>query len=293
VFVFTQAHQLRDEPNFDPAEVLNGVTPDPSWRDAPGRVWVEVDGQADSLRVYGGPCFDASLDPIIFLEGDSINRQDPVSGTVTVGDLYSHLSPFHKQSEAEQYTGAFLRPFINLARPGVFGSSGDHRHRRRPREVALIDAALDALRDHFGWRRLHLAGQSGGGHLVACLIARRSDIGCAVIASGNVAVRRRNELMGLEVDRTGYADFVDPIDLVADVARHPPERIVVLTDRDDAVVAASTQQAYVDALRGVGVPVSHRMIWADDPRHHGLRLPAMLAAAAGANADRLPPGTGA
>ena len=186
------------------------------------------------------------------------------------------------QVEAEQIAVALGRPFINLARPGVFGSSGNHGERRREREVVLIDAALDRLKNEFGWTRLDIAGQSGGGHLVAALIARRSDIRHAVIASGNVAVQRRNQARGMDADVTGYTDFVDPINLVSEVARHPPDKIVVLTDPTDAIVAAEHQSEYVQRRREAGVSVEQRIIPAFDINHHILRYPAIFAAASAA-----------
>jgi acetyl esterase/lipase len=111
-------------------------------------------------------------------------------------------------------------------------------------------------------------------------MARRSDIDCAVIGSGNVAVRKRLQERGLEADVTGYADFVDPIALVREVALHPPRRIVMLTDPRDRLVSASSQQAYVDALRAAGVDVEHRFIFAHDRDNHRLRFPTSEAALA-------------
>jgi dienelactone hydrolase len=265
---------------------LGGVQPHPEWLHQPGRIWVDVGGRPDSIRVYAALCPDKEQAPLIYLEGDAMGRSNKATGPISVGAWYTRLSPFSVQVEAEQLTTAFGRPFLNLARPGVFGSSGDHRERRREREVALIDAALDRLKDKFGWTHLHLVGQSGGGHLVAALIARRSDIGCAVIASGNVAVRRRNLMRGMPADATGYNDFVDPIELVSDVARHPPTQTIVLTDPNDAVVPAALQTAYVQELRNAGVRVEQRMVQALDPNNHILRYPAILAAASAANAHR-------
>lgn len=83
----------------------------------------------------------------------------------------------------------------------------------------------------------------------------------------------------MTVDATGYDDFVDPIDLVSEVAAYPPKKIIVLTDPQDMLVSATVQSAYVEALRNVGIAVDHRFVPALDPRHHILRLPAMLAAA--------------
>ena len=78
---------------------------------------------------------------------------------------------------------------------------------------------------------ISLAGLSGGGHLVAAVLARRVDVDCAVIAAGNVAVRQRlREMESGGADVTGFTDFVDPIDSVLDVAAPlPPRSLIVLS----------------------------------------------------------------
>ena len=212
---------------------------------------------------------------MIYLEGDASRL---AGKNWVLFDTYTNQSPASMQSWAEQIAIAAQRPFVALARPGVYGSSGCHQHRRRPREVALVDAAVTMLKHAFSWPGIDLAGMSGGGHLVACLIARRSDVGCAVIASGNVAVRQRNTEQLRLVDVTGFMDFLDPIDLVGEVARHPPRRVIVLTDPQDRVVSSACQQAYVEALVGAGVKVEHRTLPALDSNHHVLRDAALLAA---------------
>jgi dienelactone hydrolase len=121
-------------------------------------------------------------------------------------------------------------------------------------------------------------GQSGGGHLVAALMARRTDIDCAVIASGNTAVAQRNRENGWLADITGHSDFLDPIDHVQDVARHPPTKVIVLTDPQDARVSATVQTAYVEALRAAGVAVDHRFLPGTGKIRHDLQLPGILAA---------------
>ena len=282
---------LATEPAFCPNDVLSGVPATEAHRDGPGRLWVEVDGHGDGLRFYGAMAGDAGAAPVIFLEGDVLRQ---VSGSLASGvewqvvDGYAQLSPALLQGEAAQYAAATARSFVNLARPGAYGSSGHHRQRRREREVALVDRALDRLKKRFGWSRIDLAGVSGGGHLVAALMGRRSDIDRAVIASGNVAVRKRAQERGLETGVTGYADFVDPIDLVQQVARHPPRKLIMLTDPRDMLVSASSQAAYLEALRGSGVEVEQRLVPARDPNHHLLRVPAIMAALAGAPDSRFP-----
>jgi dienelactone hydrolase len=277
------APALAAEPNFSASDVLNGIVSTPGDCYGPGRVWVEVDGRGDCLRFYGAMP-DGSLNrPIIFLDGDAVQRngKSDVGQTVWgVPPYYTQLSPSMMQAEAERYAGATHRPFINLARPGIYGSSGNHLDRRRRREVDLVDAALNRLKERFGWDQISLAGLSGGGHLVGALLARRTDVDCAVIASGNVAVRTRLEELGLAADVTGFTDFIDPIDEVGEVARHPPRSVIMLTDPKDTVVTASSQRVYFAALREVGVKVEQRYVAAEDASHHLLRFPAILAAVA-------------
>jgi dienelactone hydrolase len=273
---FPTLDALSPEAEFSADAALRGVLP-PARRDnIPGHVWVEAAGRAERLRFYGAAIGGS---PIIFLEGDIFLRRDDGEVHWTVGEGYDEIAPRQIQAEAEQCAIAIGRTFLNLARPGTYGSSGNHHERRREREVALVDCALDQLKIAFGWQSINLAGLSGGGHLVAALMARRGDIDCAVIASGNVAVRMRNQERGIRVDVTGYSDFVDPIDLVSDVAQHPPNKVIVLTDPRDEIVSALVQTAYVQALRSVGVAVEHRFLPATDAHHHILRQAAILAAA--------------
>jgi dienelactone hydrolase len=266
--------QQSSEP-FSGDDAVNGVAADPSHGDAPGRVVVEVGGQRDVLAFYGAAPPGSRADPVIFLRGDAVELRD---GVLLANEFYRATSPRDVQALCEQFAALFGRPYIHLARPGILGSSGRHRDRRRPREVALVDAALTRLKAHFGWSALTIVGQSGGGHLVAALIARRADIDCAVIASGNTAVAQRNREYGWTEDITGHADFLDPIDHVADVARHPPRKVIVLTDPHDARVSASVQTAYVDALRAAGVAVDHRFLPAAGALRHDLQTAGILAA---------------
>ena len=79
---------------------------------------------------------------------------------------------------------------MHLARPGTEGSTGEHSQRRTPREIDLISAALDAIKSRHGYARLHIAAYGEGAHAAAALLAKRSDLGCVVLASGLVSLRR-------------------------------------------------------------------------------------------------------
>jgi dienelactone hydrolase len=271
---------LAEEPKFSAEDVLRGVVTSQETCSGSGMVWVEVDSKGDCMRFYAGQA--ASLaQPLIYVEGDVVRQSQPQTNPPTweVLEYYSRLSPAMVQLEADQYSAAAARTFVFLARPGVYGSSGNHLQRRREREIALVDKAIDLLKTRFGWSTIDLSGLSGGGHLVAALMARRNDIGCAVIGSGNVAVRQRLREFGLSKDVTGYADFFDPIDHVDAVALHPPRKVIMLTDPKDMIVSAKSQGAYASALRAAGVTVEHRFVSAlDDPAHHYLRTPTIMAA---------------
>ncbi len=266
--------ELSSDP-FSGDDAVNGFVADPAQGDGPGRVVVEVDGQRDVLAFYGAAPEGVRAEPVIFLRGDAVELRE--EGLVA-SEFYRMTSPRDVQALCVQFAALFARPYIHLARPGILGSSGHHRDRRRPREVALVDAALTRLKAHFGWDAISLVGQSGGGHLVAALMARRSDIDCAVIASGNTAVAQRNREHGWTADITGHADFLDPIEHVAEVARHPPCKVIALTDPQDARVSASVQTAYVDALRAAGVAVDHRFLPAAGALRHDLHTAGVLAA---------------
>src|ERR1700722_6967822 len=79
-------------------------------------------------------------------------------------------------------------PFIYISRPGVTGSSGDQKTKFQPQESRIANAVIEALKSRFGIKKLVLAGQSGGAALVANILPKRSDVKCAVMGSGAVAL---------------------------------------------------------------------------------------------------------
>ena len=262
---------------FRDEDVLNGTEATEALRDQPGRVWVDIDNESHSLRFYGRVVRE-DRNPLILLEGDRL-RGTNKRGDLRVIGRHGEESARMKQRKAEQTAIALDRTFVNLARPGVFGSTGDHGQRRRRRETEIVNAAISHLKEVFGWSRLNIAGQSGGGHLVGMLLSLREDIDHAVIASGNVAVWQRLREKGLAEDMTGYGDPVDPIDHVNVVAQHAPKSVIMLTDLRDKAVSATSQTAYFEALKKAGINVVQRHLPGDGDEHHGLMQAALLAAA--------------
>ena len=139
-----------------------------------------------------------------------------------------------------------------------------------------MTAALDAIKSRYRIGNYYLAGQSGGGTITAAMLNMRSDIDCAVIASGVVAVWRRVQLLNPgslsapPKDTTGYTDLYDPVDHVSEIRRSPPPRIFVLADRDDTTVPFESQNHYVQQLVRVGLQPSLVMLTGSGTANHAL-----------------------
>ena len=271
---------VEGDARFDPAELVAGTVSDAATcRTISGAVWVRVEERGDCIRYYAGGLKPGRTNPdaIVFLHGDVLNVLTNGAG-VQAPEPYGETTPSGITRNVRRWAEEAGRPVLFIAKPGTFGSSGDHKERRRPREVALVAAALDQIKRRHGLERLHLAGQSGGGHMVAALIAQRRDIGCAVIAAGATAVRQRWQELGRAADLTGFADVYDPIDHVTGIPRRPAPRIIVISDPRDRRVSISSQSAYLDRLRDIDFSPLHVIAGAPAPDYHGLAGAARMAA---------------
>lgn len=233
-------------------------------------LWLTVDGKAECVRYWMSEAGGQSGFAMLYMTGDQVvtgpgNRPGP-------GDDDLTLSPAQLQITADNWSKRVKGTYVMLARPGTFGSSGRHNDRRLIREVQIVNAALSALKEKHGFLGYHLVGQSGGGHLVASMLPRRRDIGCAVIASGAVAVKARLRDMGRTIDTTGHPNPHDPIDEIERIARRPDLRVLVLTDEQDKAVSAASQSAYVDRIHAHGIDVAQIFVEAKDARRHVLSL---------------------
>ena len=227
-------------------------------------IWVVVDGQGDCIRYYAANLQNVNPSVLMFFSGDWLTNQLEVTGSYD-------RSPNSLQQEVNQWSAAAgNRPYIFLARPGTFGSSGSHGDRRRPREGKLVTAALDALKAKHNIGTFHMAGQSGGGGLVATMVNMRTDVGCAVIASGNVSVWMLTNLRNKTVDANNATDSYDPVAHVSEIRPGKDLRIIVLSSPRDMNVYYSTQLNYVEKLRLIGIQSTHVQIEGSGRQFHGL-----------------------
>jgi pimeloyl-ACP methyl ester carboxylesterase len=157
-------------------------------------------------------------------------------------------------------------------------------------EAALINAALDGLKKRYGIQSWALGGHSGGGTLVAEMLARRNDLRCAVISSGASAYRAYLEARGLAKAEDRLTRF-DPYTSLDKIPADQKRRIFVIGDPREKNVPFSAQKLYFEGLVARGhaawlIPLER----ATDARHHDLidfGETANEMCAAGANTDTI------
>lgn len=259
--------------SFDPEVVKSGATmTKEKCNSLEESVWVVVDKTGDCIRYYAAGLKPDNDKIVVFFSGDRLVRKwDRHFNTISQQvEGYQDNNADALKLEMQEVFSLSGIPTIFLARPGIYGSSGDHRKRRLLREVELVNGALNAIRDKHHIRHLSLAGQSGGGHLVASMLAMRSDITCASIASGATAVRARIQLKNWPGDATGYNNFYDPIDHVSKISPASGLRIFVIGDPRDTNVPFSTQSLYYDALKKRGLDAHLLKATGRGSQHHSL-----------------------
>jgi hypothetical protein len=215
------------------------------------------------VRYYLSTAGGEGSRPVVFLDGDQLGKinlktwtwADPSEAKdVDSDDLVRRADGFSKFSKTTA---------IYLARIGVDGTSGSHLSRKTVLELHLMNAALDALKDRYGFEGFHLAGQSGGSRLVGALIEMRRDIACTVLGSGRLSTPGSSKVT--DPGRT----FITIGDLTP-VVRNLSIRPLLVTDKEDKRVPAADQTAFVDRLRKAGRVVPEFFVEATDELHHGV-----------------------
>jgi dienelactone hydrolase len=233
-----------------------------------GAVWVTVEQQGECIRYYHSTAGGSGPELAVSFSTEVASTN--ARGEVKPYDFYVKRTPAAMQDRIAGWSRTLRMPYLYLGRPGTYGSSGEYARRRTAREIDLIAAALDAIKSRHGYIRLHLAGYSEGGHAAAALLARRSDLGCVVLASSLLSVRSRLAEGGRDQDVTGNKHPVDPVALVDQVVKRPDLRIIVVTDSDDVVISARSQTAYVRRASAAGLPVQQIFAAATDFNAHDL-----------------------
>ena len=231
--------------------------------------WVTVGGRAFCMRYYLSTAGGQGTRPVVLLRGDAPwastadRNKVPPPGSDFKDVNTDNLVRYADGISKEQKTTA-----IYLARLGLDGSSGEHHALRHTRlELLVTNAALEAIKQRYGFEGFHIYGHSGGGNLVGNLLALRRDIACAVPADGQLA---RPNPHGVKPGNSDPAFQVsDASDAVAVIARNRAARILVVTDpRDKLAAPADMQNLFVAKLRGAGGQVEQFFVDTTEELHH-------------------------
>ncbi len=273
-----------DGQNFDLYPALHGsFSTKEQCGTIPQSFWVEWERKGDCIKYYGhGLAADKNAVVMVYFGGDVMLRTP--KGVRYIGESYTKQSPATIRGEMEEWSRQAGVPAVFMARPGIYGSSGDHNKRRHRREIELMDGALEALKEKFDISSFILVGHSAGGQIVAALLNRRMDISAVVISSGLVSVKQvtafwenRREIPG----RLLYDEkaFYDPVNEIGRIPQNAKTAIYFLSDPEDRSVPFFSQLYYVRRLRGLGLHPVHIYAQAGDPSRHLLAYHARLAAA--------------
>jgi poly(3-hydroxybutyrate) depolymerase len=151
------------------------------------------------------------------------------------------------------------------------GSSGRTSLKRTHYETEVMQAAIEKIKAKYGIKELGLVGLSGGGGLVADLIAERQDVLCAVSASGVTSAVSRAKEKGLSADvetHTPFSNMWDPIDQLPRVHPMPGFRMFVASDITDGAVSFTSQKNYVRQALKDGLPISQIEVHGTGEVHH-------------------------
>ena len=248
----------------------------------PSAVWVAAphsDGVVEGacIRYYAAGLGASNPVAIVFLHGNRLARSFDKDGRlirIDAGESYGNPSAAAMQAAAGIQAKALGHPFIILARPGYYGSSGVANEQYRRREILLVNAALDAIKRRHGIARFGVASQSGGGPSLGGILALRDDVVCAAFSSSLTAFDERERALA-EPSRNPplrqvTPDPYDPIRETAAIRPSADRRVFIVGDPNDKLIPLAAQQAYADALERQGVHVAMTTSTAVGANHHSL-----------------------
>jgi pimeloyl-ACP methyl ester carboxylesterase len=244
----------------------------------PQTVWLNVYGQDFCVRYYLSTAGGQGSRPVVILNGDYISSVDVMHWTWTDPSKATDIDTDKLVGTADQFSKMAKTTAIYIGRIGVEGTSGTHLSRKTLLELNLMNMALEALRQRYGFEGFHLFGESGGGRLVFGLAEMRSDVGCLISGSGQIGDSRKTFF-----DISGKLQwlaqrFGDPGKTYFDLSRklqwlaqNRALRMLVISDPNDQQVPTAVAQApMVQSLRQAGYVVPHLLVEATDPKHHGV-----------------------
>jgi hypothetical protein len=259
---------------FKKEDLLRGITIPRAQCEATERtLWLNVRGRDFCVRYYLSTAGGEGTRPVVLLQGDQLGKFNPRTWTWTDTSEAKDVDTANIIGENDALSKFTKTTAIYLARIGVDGTSGNHLARKSVLEFDLMNAALDALKQRYGFEGFHLAGQSGGSLLVGGLAELRHDIGCAVIGSGRLIPPE------LPKSKDPAKSPFDPIESISQLVKNSALRVLVVTDKADKRVPAAQQIGFVDRLHRAGRQVPQFFVETTDDLRHGVTSYTELAVA--------------
>ena len=240
----------------------------------PSRIWVVLEEGAECIAFIASGGGSSGSTAVLFFEGD-VPDEDmaPARMSKIVAAYQRHVT------EAQIHFGL---PFIVVARPGVMGSSGFHLIGGLRDEGEVMNAAVDQLKQRFGYQRLALAGQSGGARIVAqLLVLGRRDIACAVMGSGayGVPLAKGGGHISTNILGDPGRRYLVPLHRADRIASAPDRRAFVIGDPRDQRTPFPGQREWAEKMQALGHHAVLLEGTARGPEHHGLSATALQVAA--------------
>jgi hypothetical protein len=239
------------------------------------RLWVALeDGAVQCLAYIASDSAAGGTTAVLYFEGDAPDED------LAPSRMDQMVAAYQRRVTAIQ--SHFGLPVIVVARTGLMGSSGAHLIGGMRDEGETMSAAVDELKQRYGFRRLALAGQSGGARIVAqLLVLGRRDILCAAMGSGAYGVPLTTGGGRIRTDIFGNPGrkFLVPLQHAEDIASAPERRAFVIGDPRDTRTPFPGQREWAEKLQALG---HHAVLLegaAPDPEHHGLGDVALQVAA--------------
>lgn len=235
--------------------------------------WIEHAQGFDCIRYFVGAEISQAAVVIVMLSGDRdrLLRRPP--------EEIRNNTRRTREAIATKLSEQSGVPVVLVSRPGIYGSSGDHRQRRQAREFLALDGALSSLRLRYEVGQFALLGHSGGATAAAAILTLgRDDILCAVLTSGAYDLAERTRRRALEagrhwtenLDTTGLDQPFDPLHYVEHIVPDPRRRIYVLGNPQDKITPFDLQKKFAAAVAAAGHYVELRIAPARAPTFHDL-----------------------
>jgi pimeloyl-ACP methyl ester carboxylesterase len=233
-------------------------------------VWVEHREGTECIRYFPSSDVSGSKVAALFFHGDRLEGRTVIS--------YKDNHAQMLRATAEGLAKVNRVPYIFVARPGAYGSSGRHMERRRLKEYLSLNAAVDAIKARYGLTQVHLGGQSGGATSVGALLTLgRTDVVCVAAASGGYdTLARAMDIAGQSgqswrgCDTTGFCDAYNVTDHVSSVQKSDHRRLFIIGDPSDSNTLFKYQQAFAEKLKAGGHDVTLVEAQANGPQRHSL-----------------------